>query len=220
MPKMPATGHSRLKTPLAATRPKPVFVDQREGKVRLRTLTPAEVTPEIAEWLSDPAVMEGVNAPKTAMGLEAFRAYVASFDQIRRNLMAIRLAPDDRPIGIAMMEVDLRHAIGSIHMLIGDADNRGQGIGIAAAILMIRNFFLDRKLEKLSIAPLERNEKVIAICESYGLRLEGILRSHRIDGRTGERLDQRYYGLTREEYMKLRERALAAQATRPEAQNR
>ena len=46
------------------------------------------------------------------------------------------------------------------------------------------------------------SDAAIAICEKAGLRLEGILRSHRIDGRTGERLDQRIYGLLRSEYDK------------------
>jgi RimJ/RimL family protein N-acetyltransferase len=203
MPKMPSS-RPPLMTPLAAQKLKPVFVDKREGKVRLKTMVPADVTPEVARWLTDPAVMEGLNAPKEAMGLDAFRAYVASFDQLRRNLMLVTLLPDDRPIGLLFLEIDLRHKTGSLHFTIGDESDRGLGIAAMATILALRSFFLDRVMEKLTFQPLERNRTAIAICEKYELRLEGILTSHRIDGRTGERLDQRVYGMTRQEYLARR----------------
>jgi RimJ/RimL family protein N-acetyltransferase len=199
MPKMPSS-RPPLMTPLAAQKLKPVIVDKREGKVRLKTMVPADVTPEVARWLTDPAVMEGLNAPKEAMGLDAFRAYVASFDQLRRNLMLVTLQPDDRPVGLLFLEIDLRHKIGSLHFIIGEEGERGNGLATAACIMAIQNFFIDRGMEKLTFQPLERNNTAIAVCEKYKLRLEGIMRSHRIDGRTGERLDQRVYGLTKVEF--------------------
>ena len=201
-------------TPLAAQKLKPVTVDKREGKVRLKTMVPADVTPEVARWLTDPAVMEGLNAPKEAMGLDAFRAYVASFDQLRRNLMLVTLQPDDRPVGLLFLEIDLRHKIGSLHFIIGEEGERGNGLATAACIMAIKNFFIDRGMEKLTFQPLERNETAIAVCEKYRLRLEGIMRSHRIDGRTGERLDQRVYGLTKTEFFERVTEAANALAAR------
>lgn len=213
MPKMPSS-RPPLVTPLAAQKLKPVIVDQREGKVRLKTMAPADVTPDVARWLTDPAVMEGLNAPKEAMGLDAFRAYVASFDQLRRNLMLVTLLPDDRPVGLLFLEIDLRHKIGSLHFIIGEEGERGHGLATAACIMAIKNFFIDRAMEKLTFQPLDRNETAIAVCEKYRLRLEGIMRSHRIDGRTGERLDQRVYGLTKAEFFERVTEAANALAAR------
>jgi diamine N-acetyltransferase len=200
MPKMPQQGARPLITPLAAERLRPVRVDRWSDKVRIRTLMPSEVTTEIAEWLTDPAVMEGLNAPQKAMGLDAFRTYVASFDNLKRNLMTILSRPDDTPLGLAVMEVDLRHRLGSLHMIIGNPENRGKNIAFEASVVLLRHFFRERKLEKVTFQPLARNEAAIAVCERFGLRLEGTLRAHRIDGRTGKRLDQMLYALILEEY--------------------
>jgi RimJ/RimL family protein N-acetyltransferase len=206
MPKLPKPPglHQRpipLVTPLVAARLKPVFVDCSSDRTLVRTLKPEEVTPEIAEWLTAPEVMEGLNAPRIAMGLDAFRAYVASFDNLKRNLVAIRRKSDDAPLGLMMLETDLRHKIGSLHIVIGDAESRNSGLAIDSVTIMVRHFFFDRKMEKLTFQPLARNSRAVEVCRSSGLVLEGTLRSHRIDGRTGERLDQMVFGLTREEFV-------------------
>ncbi|WP_378946771.1 GNAT family N-acetyltransferase [Mesorhizobium sp. ANAO-SY3R2] len=197
---MPDPRRRPLLTPLAAAGLKPVFVDVADEHYRVRTLRPQEVTDEIATWLTDPAVMEGLNAPQKAMGLEAFRTYVASFDNLKRNLVAIRRRADDTALGLLVLEVDLRHRLGSLHVVIGDADSRGQKMAQHGSLLLVRHFFAERKLEKLTLQPLARNAAAIAVCEKCGLRLEGVLRAHRIDGRTGERLDQMLYAITKDEF--------------------
>ncbi len=197
MPKMPRPGQ-QTPMPLVRRRREPVIVDTIWAGVRIVTLKPEMVTPKIAAWLTDPAVMEGLNAPKQGDQLEAFRVYVGHFDNFARNMMLI-LEGDD-PRGLIFLEIDPRHKTGSLHAIIGEEDARGRGVAPMAAIAASKHAFDDRKIEKLTYMPLERNEVAIAICEASNLKLEGILREHRIDGRTGERLDQRVYGLTRKEY--------------------
>ena len=187
-------------TPLAAARLKPVFVDRWSDRIQVRTLKPEEVTSEIAGWLTAPEVMEGLNAPSAAMGIDAFRAYVASFDNLRRNLVAIRRKSDAAALGLIMLEIDLRHKVGSLHIVVGDAENRNLGVATDAVTIMARHFFLERRMEKLTFQPLARNTRAVELCRTSGLHLEGTLRSHRIDGRTGERLDQVVFGMTRAEF--------------------
>lgn len=200
MPKMPNTRARPVLTPLAAMKLNPVYVDRSDGQYRIRTLKPNEVTEEIAGWLTDPAVMEGLNAPQRSMGLDAFRSYVASFDNLKRCLLVIRRVEDSAPLGLLVVEADLRHKLGSIHMIIGDASNRGKGMAMATCLILARHLFSDRKFEKLTFQPLARNVAAISVCEAAGIRLEGKLLSHRIDGRTGERLDQFLYAITRQEF--------------------
>ena len=201
MPKMPQPPRQApLVTPLAAMKLKPVFVDRVGGIVKLRTLRPGEVTPEVADGLTDPAIMEGLNAPRRAMGLEAFRAYVASFDNLRRNLMAIRDATDDTPLGLLFLEIDLRHKLGSVHIVIWSKERRRLDVAFETIRLLAWNFFTERKLDKLTFAPLSRNRAAVAACRLSRLRKEGELRAHRIDGATGERLDQTLFALTVDEF--------------------
>lgn len=207
MPKMPHPGKRpvplssagpAVRSPLAGLRP--MFGDRNDGRIRLVTLTPREVTPEIAELLADPDVMEGWNMPRKTMGLDAFRAYVASFDNIKRSLLAIRMVEDNRPVGIIVLNIDHRHRSAAFHTCIGKAEDRGQKIGIAAGTLVVRHAFEDRKVEKLSFEMLERNAIAIGVVEKYGIRREGVLRKHRVDALTGERLDEHVYGMMAEEY--------------------
>jgi len=207
MPKMPFSARrpvvvprpkATIAAPLAGL--KPVFGDRNDGRVRLVTLRPQEVTREIAEFLADPDVMEGWNAPRTSMGLDVFRAYVASADNIRRSIMAIRMMEDDHPVGLIILNIDHRHRTAAFHTCIGRAEDRGQAIGGAAGTLAVRHAFEDRKAEKVSFELLERNTAAIGIVEKFGIRLEGVLRKQRVDALTGERLDERVYGMTVEEY--------------------
>ena len=207
MPKMPQAGHARP-SPLVRRKREPVLVDKEWGGIRIVTLKPEMVTRRIADWLTDPAVMEGLNAPKQGDQLDAFRAYVGHFDNVARNLLLI--LEGDEPRGLLFLEIDPRHKTGSLHAIIGEEDNRGRGVAPMAAIAGSMHAFNDRNIDKLTYMPLERNKAAIAICEASNLKLEGILREHRIDGRTGERLDQRIYGLTRKEY----EAAMAVSATK------
>lgn len=211
MPKMPqpprnAPPGTSLVTPLAAMKLKPVLVDRSGRVVRLRTLQPREVTPEIAHWLTDPAIMEGLNAPQMAMGLDAFRAYVGSFDNLRRSLLAIRHAVDDTPLGLLFLEVDLRHKLGSVHIVVGEGRGRRLDVIYETAQVLAWHFFTERKMEKLTFAPLARNRAAVAACRMGLLRQEGELKAHRIDGRTGERLDQLLFAVTLDDF---RQRTLA-----------
>jgi RimJ/RimL family protein N-acetyltransferase len=203
MPKMPVPPRgSLLATPLAAMKLKPVFVDRAGATVRLRTVRPDDVTPVIAEWLTDPAIMEGLNAPRMAMGLDAFRAYVGSFDNLRRNLIAIRDVSGDAPLGLMFLDVDLRHKLGSAHIVIGEGERRRLDVVYDATRVLMWHFFTERKLEKLTFAPLSRNRAAVAACRVGLLRLEGELKAHRIDGRTGERLDQMLFAMTLDDFRK------------------
>lgn len=201
MPKMPKPPRQTpLVTPLAAMKLKPVLVDRAGSVVRLRTLGPDGVTPEVAEWLTDPAIMEGLNAPRRAMGLDAFRTYVASFDNLRRNLLLISEAAAGMPLGLVFLDVDLRHKLGSAHMVIGEGEHRRMDVVYDATRVLMWHFFTERKLEKLTFAPLSRNRAAVAACRVGMLRLEGELKAHRIDGRTGERVDQMLFAMTLDEF--------------------
>ncbi len=189
-----------LVTPLAAMKLKPVAVDRSGALVRLQTLRADAVTPGIAEWLSDPAIMEGLNAPQSAMGLDAFRAYVASFDNLRRNLILISDLAGGKPLGLLFVDVDLRHRLGSAHVVIGEGEHRRMDVVYDATRVLMWHVFTERKLEKLTFAPLSRNRAAVAACRIGMLRLEGELKSHRIDGRTGERVDQMLFAMTLDEF--------------------
>ncbi|TPN13639.1 GNAT family N-acetyltransferase [Mesorhizobium sp. B2-3-3] len=160
-----------------------------------------EVNERFTRWLGDPAVASGLNMPGATMGLDSFRAYVGSFDNIWRNLLAIRML-DEEPIGLIMTEIDPRHRIGSLHLIVGDKAQRRLQTSFEATRLAIWHMFVERKLEKLTFEPLARNHAAVMACRLGMLRLEGTLLSHRLDAKTGERLDQLIFALSLDEFKK------------------
>jgi len=200
MPKMPQSGQRVGLVPTVPVQ-RSIFVDRFGEHCRIRTLRQVEVNERFTRWLADPVVAAGLNMPGAVMGLDSFRSYVGSFDNVWRNLQAIRLL-DDEPIGLIMTEIDPRHRIGSLHLIVGDKAQRRLQTSFEATRLAIWHMFLERKLEKLTFEPLARNQAAVTACRLGMLRQEGELLSHRLDAKSGERLDQLIFALTLDEFKK------------------
>lgn len=178
----------------------PVRFDMTDNGYRLRTARPDDSTQEMADWLADPAVAFGLNGARQTMSASQMRAYIAGFDNVRKNLAVIRTIAGDRAIGLVMFDIEPRHKIGSFHMLVGSARDRAGLAGLAALRMVLKQMFTARSVEKVVMEPLSRNRGVIALCGWLGFRLEGILKQHRVDSLSGERLDQHIFGMTKLEY--------------------
>lgn len=183
----------------AMKRPLPTLVNRTTTNCQIRTLQPNDVDQAFATWLMDPAVQQGLNTPTRAMGLDAFKAYVASFDNIHRSLLGIWTL-DGLAAGLIRLDTDLRHKLASIHLIVGDPDMRRQHIAFGAVRLLVWHLFLERDLAKILFEPLARNEAAVAACKGAMLRQEANLLSHRLDAQTGERLDQLIFSFTRPEF--------------------
>lgn len=199
MPKMP---ERRGSVPIraAALAPSPVRMRLADSLVTLETATPADATPRMAEWLADPAAADGLNVTAGTPSLEEFRRYIAAFDNVRRNLAVIRLADSRKAVGLVMFDIDPRHRLASFHVLIGEKAARTGLVAVSVANLLVPYLFTRRNVEKVTIEPLARNRAAVRLCERFGYRKEGVLKAQRRDSRTGERLDQLVFGVTREEF--------------------
>ena len=195
MPKMP---QADLRRQLLSPAPPPVLVDRAGDQCRVRTLTPRDVSDSQLGWLNDPVVRSGLNIGGPALNLQDFRRYAASFDNIRRNLVGIWV--ETRLVGLIMFEIDPRHKRGSVHVVIGERDHHRPRLATEAVRLVVWHCFLERKVGKLSFEPLASNKAAIFLCRAGKLRLEGRLVEHRLNERTGERLDQLVFAMTLEEF--------------------
>lgn len=186
------------------TPPKPVRLRVANALVALETATPEEAKPRMVEWLADPAAMDGLNAAAVLPGLEELRRYIASFDNVRRNLALVRLLPSRRPVGLVMFDIDPRHLTASFHLLIGEPAARTGLVAVGVVDQLLAHLFEKRGAEKVTIEPLSRNRAAVRLCERFGFRKEGELKAHRKDARSGQRLDQLIFGVTRDEYVTWR----------------
>ncbi len=199
MPKMP---ERRGSVPIRATAlpPMPVRMRLADSLVVLETATPSDASPRMAEWLADPAAADGLNVTAGTPSPDEFRRYIAGFDNVRRNLAVIRLADSRKAVGLVMFDIDPRHRLASFHVLIGEKAARTGLVAVSVANLLVPYLFTRRNIEKVTIEPLARNRAAVRLCERFGYRKEGVLKAHRRDSRTGERLDQLVFGVTRDEF--------------------
>jgi RimJ/RimL family protein N-acetyltransferase len=133
------------------------------------------------------------------MDVNGLKRYVTAFDNLNRNLIGV-WTMEGELAGFVMLEIDPRHKRGSVHSLVGDGHNRRLGLSTDAVRLVAWHCFLERKLGKLTFEPLANNEAAVAACQASRLRQEGHLVAHRLNERTGERLDQIVFGLTEGEF--------------------
>jgi RimJ/RimL family protein N-acetyltransferase len=178
-----------------------VLVSIETTWLKLRTLGTGDVDRSWLGWASDPAVMGTLNTQTREMGLDQLRAYVGSFDNLRRNLIGIFDRRDGTLAGIIVLEVDTFHFLGSIHLMIGNKRYWGRRLPQEVGFAIVRHCFEERGLEKLMFMPLADNFAAIAVCLAWKLRLEGTLRAHRRSVTGGPRLDQLQFAITREEYL-------------------
>ena len=78
-----------------------------------------------------------------------------------------------------------------------------KGLMVEAGRAVVDWGFRERDLEKVFAQGDARNKRSLRVMEKLGMSREGILRSHG-EGR-GERIDDVYYGILREEWAEARE---------------
>lgn len=198
MPKLPLKPQLTFspKTMAAVSKPFNMIV----GKYRFRTAFPTDADPEVAGWMSDLRVVDGLNMTGAAMDSGQLRAWIAGYDNVRKNLVMIRTLDKDQPVGFIMLDIEPRHRTGSFHLMIGSRAHRRGEAGLMAIKFALRYLFDKREVAKVTLEPLSRNQGAVKLCQWLGFRLEGVRAAQRLDLKSGERLDQHMFGMTQDEY--------------------
>lgn len=85
--------------------------------------------------------------------------------------------------------------------LLIDRDYRGKGYGTSAMKILLKYGFMEKRLNKYSSSVLEGNEASIKMHKKLGCEQEGILKQNIYTN--GRYYDEIYFGLTKEDYLKL-----------------
>jgi RimJ/RimL family protein N-acetyltransferase len=100
------------------------------------------------------------------------------------SILGVITLPDGRPIGsVAFLNHDPAQHKAELRKLIGEADQRGKGLGKEASMLWIRYGLGALGLHKIYLSTLHTNSRNVRLNEELGFRTEGILRNEvLIDG--------------------------------------
>jgi UDP-4-amino-4,6-dideoxy-N-acetyl-beta-L-altrosamine N-acetyltransferase len=106
---------------------------------------------------------------------------------------------DDTPVGVVNLAgIDPRHKRCYWGFYLGDVDVRGRGVGGYVECWIMRYVFETLGFNKLCGEVLAWNEKVIEMHQTFGFRVEGLLRQHVIKG--SESVDVVSIGILRSEW--------------------
>jgi RimJ/RimL family protein N-acetyltransferase len=146
--------------------------------IELRELARTDV-PLINGWRRSRALVDGLGAPYRFIGLEVDTAWFETY--LGRRGVDVRCAicrtGESEPVGlVSLTNIDPVHRHAEFHLLVGDGVPRGEGIGTAAALAMLRHAFRDLNLRRVYLLVLATNPAAVRVYEKAGFRHEGTLR--------------------------------------------
>lgn len=158
----------------------------------------------IAGWLATPMIARVLG--RTCLPPDPMRAmaYLRGFDGVASHLFMIRRTSDGHPEGMMSVNMDGRHLIADLDVVIGARTTRshdGHTLLEAAGRAAVRWAFLDVGMQKIMARVLARNARTADWAGRY-MRLEGTLRGH-VRLPDGSRHDVLQYGLLRDEWQDM-----------------
>jgi RimJ/RimL family protein N-acetyltransferase len=124
-------------------------------------------------------------------------------DEPSEHSFTIRTLADDKLIGNLGVWAEMPHGDGFIWILIGERDYWGRGYGTDAMRVLMRYAFDELNLERLTLRVFAFNTRAIRSYEKCGFVHEG--RQRQALNRIGQRWDEVWMGILRDEWNKERE---------------
>lgn len=167
---------------------------------RLRELEQKDIR-TINRWRNDKELISGLGAPFRYINSDVdekwFQSYMASRDKTVR--CAILKDDSDSILGlISLTSIDYMNQSAELHIMIGEKENRGKGIGTFAVREMLYHAFFNLNLQRVELSVLEDNEPAQRLYEKAGFVCEGLKR--RAKYKNGKFLNLKIYSILREEY--------------------
>lgn len=171
---------------------------------RLRLLRDSDLE-TVMRWRMSPEVTRYMYTDPV-LTLEGQRRW---FQQVRHSgrdlVWVIELLAGDRPVGLlSLSDIDRVQRRCAWAYYLGETDVRGAGLARSLEMNICALVFEGLELNKLWCEVLAFNDRVVALHEKFGSRVEGVLRQHIC--KNGEYHDVVRMGLLRQEWPAVRER--------------
>lgn len=132
----------------------------------------------INKWRNDPNLIAFLGAPYRYINEDVDREWYENYLHTRNNsVRCVIVGDEDIVLGlISLMDINNINRTGVIHIMIGETDNRGRGIGTFAVTEMIKHAFYNLNLRRIELDVLENNLPAIRLYEKIGFVKEGVKR--------------------------------------------
>ena len=146
--------------------------------IHLRELARSDLA-AVNRWRQDRALTDGLGAPHRYIGPEVDEVWFDAYLDRRGTDIRCAICRDGQaePIGVVSLTgIDPVHRHAELHILLGDRDAQGQGLGTAAIAAMLRHGFFDLNLHRIFLFVLATNQAALHVYEKAGFTREGLLR--------------------------------------------
>lgn len=166
---------------------------------RLRELERGDLE-RINMWRNDPYLIACLGAPYRYINEDVDQRWYDKYLSARSNSVRCAIIDErDEILGlISLLNIEAVNRSGSLHIMIGNSENRGRGVGTFAVNAMINHAFNNLNLRRIELGVLENNLPAIRLYEKCGFVREGLKRQSNY--KNGKYMSLIIMGLLREEW--------------------
>lgn len=157
---------------------------------------------KINQWRNDPNLIACLGAPYRFINEDVDSDWYEKYMHSRSNSVRCVIVDSEHEndaLGlISLLNINYINRSGELHIMIGDSENRGKGIGTFAVRAMIAHAFQNLNLRRIELGVLETNLSALRLYQKTGFVQEGLKRKSNY--KNGEYVSMIMMGLLREEY--------------------
>ena len=155
----------------------------------------------INKWRNDPELIALLGAPFRYINLDVDVKWYESYMGNRGNAVRCSITEDgsDDILGlVSLVSINYMNQSAEFHIMIGDTQNQGRGIGTFAVNTMLNHAFNNMNLQRVELTVLEDNIRAKHLYEKCGFVYYGRKRKARY--KNGKFVDMLMYSILRSEF--------------------
>ena len=168
---------------------------------KLRELERKDI-PEINRWRNDPELISLLGAPFRFINPEVDEKWYADYMSSRSTQVRCAITADtsDDILGlVSLVSINPLNQSAELHIMIGNRENRGKGLGTFAVKALCYHGFYNLNLHRIEIVTLSSNLRAQRVYEKVGFVREGVKRQARY--KDGAFVDAYMYSLLKDEFV-------------------
>lgn len=144
---------------------------------KLRELTREDLS-VINDMRNNKNLIELLGAPYRFINIETENQWFDNYLKNRQsNIRCTILNEDNTVIGlVSLTNINRINQSATLHIMIGEEKNQGQGAGTHATKEILNHAFLDMNLNRVELSVLETNKRAIQLYKKIGFKEEGLKR--------------------------------------------
>ncbi|AOM81669.1 GNAT family N-acetyltransferase [Salisediminibacterium beveridgei] len=158
----------------------------------------------INNWRKNIELIECLGAPFRYINLDVeYKWYENYLNNRQSNIRCAVVESNKKEIIkglVSLTNINFINQSAVFHIMIGDDENRGKGIGYFATTELLNHAFNDINLNRIELTVLETNTRAIRLYERVGFKIEGTKRNSVY--KNGEFVNMILMGILKEEYLK------------------